>query len=138
VSRKASNRKAVGSQPTRYYTRGKLDQSSRMHARTDIPAAGPVKVTKADGTVEVKPALTYAQRRDRTAHSSRQKLRPADKQRILERDNHTCRNCGTTKGPFHVDHIRPYSKGGWHVDSNLQTLCAPCNARKGATWERSR
>ena len=32
---------------------------------------------------------------------------------------------------FHVDHIRPTSKYGQDIDSNLQLLCPPCNMKKG-------
>ena len=105
-----------------------------------MPYAGPVRITAADGSQTVEPALTYAQRRNLSSHSSRRVLSASDKRRILERDSYTCQNpeCGTEVGPFHVDHIRPYAKGGWQDDSNLQTLCVPCNVAKGATWERSR
>lgn len=98
------------------------------------PRVAPVKVTKADGTVYWIPGdtRTYAQRRD-ASKNNRYRVTHAMKERIRQRDK-VCKKCGTDKGPFHVDHIRPYSKGGWNVESNLQLLCAPCNIRKGATW----
>ena len=67
------------------------------------------------------------------------------KQRVLERDNYTCRICGISKGMFdsivpglgdylllEVDHIIPVANGG-SGDSinNLQTLCWRCNRKKG-------
>ena len=33
---------------------------------------------------------------------------------------------------FEVDHVKPRSKGGEDVDSNLQLLCPTCNRRKGS------
>jgi len=58
----------------------------------------------------------------------------AQRARILERDGFRCRRCGN--GPQHarlvVDHIEPVAKGGSTTDGNLQTLCEPCNAGKGA------
>jgi 5-methylcytosine-specific restriction endonuclease McrA len=57
------------------------------------------------------------------------------KRAVRERDK-VCQQCGTDKGPFHIDHIRPYSKAGWNVLSNLQLLCASCNMRKGAVWSK--
>ena len=54
---------------------------------------------------------------------------------VLRRDNFKCRICG--KSPvdsptikLHVDHIRPISKGGETIMSNLRTLCSDCNIGK--------
>lgn len=105
-------------------------------ASTNMPRAGPVKITKADGTVTYRPALTYAQRRDRASQSNRRNVSKKLKARIAERDHHTCQECGSTEGPFEVDHIRPYSKGGWNDPTNLRLLCSDCNQRKGAAWDR--
>lgn len=46
------------------------------------------------------------------------------------RDNYTCRHC-SRRDRLTVDHIIPESRGGETVLSNLQTLCRPCNSRKG-------
>jgi hypothetical protein len=50
-----------------------------------------------------------------------------------------CAACGTS-GPLHVDHKRPFSRGGSSHPSNLQALCGPCNINKGARsmseWSR--
>ncbi len=32
---------------------------------------------------------------------------------------------------LHIDHVVPVSRGGLTEPENLQTLCAPCNLRKG-------
>lgn len=111
--------------------------SDRYRASVKMPWASPVKITAADGSVRVEPPLTYAQRRNLTKHSSRQVLSREMKDEILLRDCFTCQSCGTTQGPFHIDHIRPFSKGGWQDPRNLQTLCVPCNSAKGASWERT-
>lgn len=50
---------------------------------------------------------------------------------IWERDNFTCRQCGSRRN-LHVDHIIPEAAGGPTVEQNLQTLCVGCNGRKGA------
>ena len=50
---------------------------------------------------------------------------------IFERDQHRCLHCGA-QDDLSVDHIVPESKGGLLSLSNLQTLCRPCNSRKGA------
>jgi 5-methylcytosine-specific restriction endonuclease McrA len=54
---------------------------------------------------------------------------------VLLRDNCACRMCGASpaKDPsvtLHVDHIKPWSKGGATVLDNLQTLCSACNIGK--------
>lgn len=51
--------------------------------------------------------------------------------RIYERDGHTCLFCGCTSD-LTIDHIFPRQHGGTDDESNLQTLCRPCNSRKGA------
>jgi hypothetical protein len=54
--------------------------------------------------------------------------------RVMERDGFRCRRCGV--GPDRerlvVDHIVPVADGGGRDESNLQTLCEPCNIGKGA------
>lgn len=50
--------------------------------------------------------------------------------RVMERDLYRCRHCGTHKD-LAVDHIHPESLGGTLDFENLQTLCRPCNSRKG-------
>lgn len=43
-----------------------------------------------------------------------------------------CWMCG---GPFeHVDHVKPVSRGGPHILSNLRPSCAPCNSKKRDKW----
>lgn len=52
------------------------------------------------------------------------------KKKVFERDFYRCLHCGTHKD-LSVDHIKPESKGGETNLDNLQTLCKPCNSRKG-------
>ena len=54
---------------------------------------------------------------------------------VMQRDNFKCCACGASpaKNPavvLHIDHIKPWSKGGETVIDNLQTLCAECNLGK--------
>ncbi len=51
---------------------------------------------------------------------------------VLIRDNCICKMCGASpaKAPsvvLHVDHIKPWSKGGKTELDNLRTLCSVCN-----------
>lgn len=54
---------------------------------------------------------------------------------IFKRDNQTCQSCGATAPEVKivVDHVTPKALGGTDQADNLQTLCQPCNAGKGAT-----
>lgn len=52
------------------------------------------------------------------------------REKILIRDNYTCRYCGTKSGPFHIDHVYPHSKGGVTLEENLVTACVKCNMEK--------
>lgn len=51
---------------------------------------------------------------------------------IFERDGKVCAYCGSTAGPFHIDHIFPASRGGHSRPDNLVVACATCNLSKGA------
>jgi len=56
---------------------------------------------------------------------------PAMRLRIFERDRWRCVFCRST-ADLTIDHIWPRARGGTNEESNLQTLCRPCNCRKGA------
>lgn len=53
------------------------------------------------------------------------------RQRVYERDGHACVECGAMDR-LSLDHITPWSHGGDDTYDNFQTLCTPCNSRKGA------
>lgn len=50
---------------------------------------------------------------------------------VWERDDFRCRRCGARRF-LEVDHVHPEALGGATTLDNLQTLCHPCNADKGA------
>lgn len=50
---------------------------------------------------------------------------------VYERDGYRCVVCGVGR-PLSLDHIFPWSLGGEDTFENLQTMCVPCNCRKGA------
>ena len=53
---------------------------------------------------------------------------------VIARDGYVCQLCLGEVEPadVHIDHIKPYSKGGRHVLGNLQVTHSLCNLRKGA------
>ena len=58
---------------------------------------------------------------------------PASTRRaVFNRDGYNCTYCGDVEGPFDLDHVIPYSKGGSHDEDNLVVACSSCNRSKGA------
>jgi hypothetical protein len=59
---------------------------------------------------------------------------------VWKRDGGTCQECYTELTPGvdrpEYDHVIPWSLGGDGDVDNVQVLCKPCNARKGATLMR--
>jgi hypothetical protein len=49
---------------------------------------------------------------------------------VLARDGHACVKCGATED-LQMDHVIPFSQGGPTTLDNLETLCGPCNRKKG-------
>jgi len=51
---------------------------------------------------------------------------------LFRRDQNICGYCGTelSTGKLTRDHIKPTSRGGKNVWTNVITACAPCNKRK--------
>ena len=64
-------------------------------------------------------------------------MTPQLRYKILRRDGFKCQICGATSetAKLHVDHIKPISKGGRTVESNLRTLCDLCNLGKSASYD---
>jgi 5-methylcytosine-specific restriction endonuclease McrA len=54
---------------------------------------------------------------------------PLTRRAVLERDSHSCAYCGCRADT--IDHVRPRSRGGLHVWTNVVAACARCNHRKG-------
>jgi 5-methylcytosine-specific restriction endonuclease McrA len=54
---------------------------------------------------------------------------PLTRRAVLERDGHSCVYCGIRADT--IDHVRPRSRGGTHVWTNVVAACAKCNHRKG-------
>ena len=83
-------------------------------------------------------ALVYEQAVARQLHEplaapkrQQRKQRSVDERlAILERDGYRCVYCGA-RTQLCVDHIVAVAAGGTDDDENLQTLCRPCNTKKG-------
>ena len=60
------------------------------------------------------------------------------RERILLRDDYTCRECGRVSTALEIDHIIPLHLGGRESDDNRQALCADCHAKKSEREEKER
>lgn len=54
---------------------------------------------------------------------------------VMKRDSFKCIACGRSPAThpgliLHIDHIKPWDKGGETTPDNLQTLCSECNLGK--------
>jgi 5-methylcytosine-specific restriction endonuclease McrA len=82
----------------------------------------------------------------RTGRNGSTRQSRKQRQRIIIRDGYECQHCKTYltgDADTHVDHVvslatlaatygtREANRIGW-LDSNLQTLCGPCNLTKGS------
>jgi 5-methylcytosine-specific restriction endonuclease McrA len=54
---------------------------------------------------------------------------PLTRRAVLDRDAHRCAYCAGRADT--IDHVRPRSRGGTHVWTNVVAACARCNHRKG-------
>ena len=55
----------------------------------------------------------------------------AVRQFVYGRDGYQCLYCGDVTGPFELDHVHPWSRGGAHSPDNLAVACRACNRNKG-------
>lgn len=70
--------------------------------------------------------------------TKRRSIGQAQRQRIIERDGHKCRECGATNTNLEIDHVTEVHDGGTNDDENLQSLCFSCHARKTADFAHAR
>lgn len=80
---------------------------------------------------ELEPALEIQGRNRFQRFRARPAISPALRFAVYERDGNACVTCGATSD-LSLDHIHPYKLDGADTYENLQTLCRPCNSRKGA------
>jgi hypothetical protein len=67
----------------------------------------------------------------------RREVSPALRTETFRRDSFTCQHCEKkfAREKLHADHVIPIARSGLTLLSNLQTLCGPCNLKKGKRLE---
>jgi hypothetical protein len=96
----------------------------------------------ADLTKEQRRAVIVGRKRTAVSGGSRNPRRrrefcrevpPQLRDQVFRRDKFTCQICGKTSSAakLHADHRNPVALGGLTTLNNLQTLCGPCNLKKG-------
>jgi len=86
-----------------------------------------------DGEIEIEQKKNTNSQKQKSQSSRYINIRKRFK--VMREDNFKCRICGKSPATdpsiiLHVDHIKPWSKGGENVLDNLQTLCSVCNIGK--------
>lgn len=71
--------------------------------------------------------------------STRKRKQPSRKlkEKVLMKYHHICVSCGSTE-KLEIDHIKPVSKGGKNIFTNLQVLCKTCNLKKGVKYGKTK
>ena len=97
---------------------------------------------KEDGPVEEE--TTSANSSDispsHVVHNTKRDISLRLRFKVMQRDNFKCCLCGASpaKDPsveLHIDHIKPWSKGGETTIDNLRTLCSKCNLGKSDLYD---
>lgn len=109
------------------------------NALTVLIEAGIVQLT-VDGRLDLPEAQdeiawrhTLAARRQNGPSETGRRVPPnwqAIRLAIFARDGFVCAYCESSEGPFEVDHIEAYARGGSHEPENLCVACVPCNRGK--------
>lgn len=58
------------------------------------------------------------------------RVKASDIKLLQEKQDNKCAYCGKHLDKYHVDHIKPISKGGTNDINNLALSCPECNLRK--------
>lgn len=66
-------------------------------------------------------------------NQTRKAIPPLNNRELFRRDHHTCLYCGKSFNDILLtrDHVKPLSKGGRDIWSNVVTACRRCNTHKG-------
>jgi 5-methylcytosine-specific restriction endonuclease McrA len=106
-----------------------LDVRKWRRIRESLMRHGAIRIHQDDGSIVV-PALKGHVHRTGYAHILKQ-IPAALRWEVFRRDGYKCLECGS-RTDLTADHIDADILGGETTIDNLQTLCRPCNSKKGA------
>ena len=114
-----------------------LDGMCRFDRR-DLDALGKKELEKAKATAVCYDLFDteYPLPRHWGRKADRDRVAETLRAEILLRDGEICRYCGTTDGPWEIDHIHPVCRGGSNEPENLTVACRTCNRQKGSKTVR--
>jgi len=75
--------------------------------------------------------LEWAKDRYWAPIQDRPPISDSDRAFVHQKYKYTCVYCSDKEGPFEIDHVEPWSRGGKHSVSNFALSCGPCNRAKG-------
>lgn len=114
------------------------DRSRRLNKRMDDLFPAPSSECRVCGEAVEDGRRRYCSDRCRDIASAVQAMFTwsSVRDRVLERDDHTCQSCGAdvsedADADAEVDHIQAMTNGGHPLDEqNLRTLCSECHQDK--------
>ncbi len=93
--------------------------------------------TEDDGLTQHQTVLQEEKQQEQKGihHRTKREVNLRMRFKVMARDSFKCCICGRSPSStpglvLHIDHIKPWSKGGETVMENLQTLCQDCNLGK--------
>ena len=108
---------------------GSSTPSNKSEQQTKVETS--ITQHKQIDSIEQKESVANSPKDHKTSRDINLRLRF----KVMARDNFKCCMCGKSPATdpsvvLHIDHIKPWAKGGETTMDNLQTLCSKCNLGK--------
>lgn len=81
-------------------------------------------------------SMKWRVRREREANGA-EAFTEVDYRTLYEIHDGCCYYCGRAEARLQIEHVRPLSRGGKHIKSNIVLACSSCNGSKGTSTEEA-
>jgi len=117
-----------------------MEDAKRYKVAVEIPPVGQPAIIPLPGcdsdmwheaAYSIRLLIPDPPKPERITRSDRKYIPAAVRDLVMRRDGRLCAYCGCKDGPFHLDHIIPWARGGTHDAGNLTVACRTCNQSKG-------